>query len=464
MGNFMRHRLQAISLLLGTTAILSQAVAQTAAPVNLDELLQTVRTGQEADRVDNRARIKEFRDNQAGQQQRLAELIAEQEAKEATSTRLEGRFEENEQEIGDLQQRLDERLGSLKELFGVLQQVAIDTQAQLANSMTQLEFPGRIDELNAFANRMGQASTLPSINEIEQLWFEIQREMTESGKVVVTEHPVITADGEERVKPVTRVGAFNLVADGKYLQIIPETGRLLEYPRQPDSRYLAGIKRLESTDDKTIPFSIDPTRGQLLSMLGNVPNLNERIDQGGIIGYLIISLGAIVVGLGLFRLLYLMILDRKVRKQVADPLRPTDNPMGRIIRVYRNNEDKDPEALQLKLAEVVLREIPGINRGLSFIKISAALAPLMGLLGTVTGMIITFQAITLFGAGDPRLMAGGISQALVTTVLGLTVAIPTLLIHNMLATRAKRITDILQQESVAIIATQADQFPDRGVS
>ncbi|NNE36835.1 MAG: MotA/TolQ/ExbB proton channel family protein, partial [Gammaproteobacteria bacterium] len=425
--------------------------------VNLDELLETVRQGQVNDREVNEQRMQEFRQNRSQQQQRLQQITTEQTRQEQLSENLERSFEDKEQEIGQLQERLDERLGSLKELFGVLQQVAIDTQAQFANSMTHLEYPDRIDELNAFAARMGQANTLPSITEIEQLWYELQREMTESGKVSVTNRPVVNSSGEETVKPVTRIGSFNLVADGKFLQIVPETNRLLEYARQPDSRYTAGVEALEAADSGTVPFSIDPTRGQLLAMYGNVPNLTERVEQGGIIGYLIISLGGLVVMIAIFRFLALLVLEHKVKKQIKDPVNPTDNPMGRIIKVYNKNQDKDTESLQLKLAEAVLRELPGVNRGLSFIKIGAALAPLMGLLGTVTGMIITFQAITLFGAGDPRLMAGGISQALVTTVLGLSVAIPTLLLHNVLSTRAKRITDILQQESVAIIATQADR-------
>lgn len=425
--------------------------------LDMDGLLKEIKSGRIKDRKINEQRIREFTRNKTEQKQRLAEARALQAKLEGISQQRELQFEENEKEIGELQERLNERLGSLKELFGVLQQVALDAQGQFANSVTHLEYPQRIEQLNNFAVKMGQATELPSIVEIQQLWFELQREMTETSKVVVIQHPVVTVDGDEIDKKVTRVGAFNLIADGKYLEIVPETGRLVEYSKQPE-RYLSGVKDLEASDDGMVSFTIDPTRGQLISLLGNVPDLWERVEQGGIIGYLILGLGFVVVLIAIYRYIILTIIDRRIRKQIENPSNATNNPMGCLLRIYKTYENADLDSLQLKLAEGVLRETPAITRGLSFIKITAALAPLMGLLGTVTGMIITFQAITLFGAGDPKLMAGGISQALVTTVLGLTVAIPTLLLHNILYTRSKRITDVLEQEAVAIIATQAEQL------
>ncbi|MBT7950713.1 MAG: energy transducer TonB [Gammaproteobacteria bacterium] len=437
-------------------------IAQSAGQPNLDmdALLKEITAGRLKDRKVNEQRIREFTRNKADQKQKLAEAKALQAKLEAISEQRELQFENNEKEIGDLQERLNERLGSLKELFGVLQQVALDAQGQFANSITHLEYPKRIEELNNFAVKMGQATELPSIREIEQLWFELQREMTETSKIVVIKHPVVTVNGDQVEKNVTRVGAFNLIADGKYLELVTETGRLVEYSKQPE-RYLNGVNDLESSDSGMVSFTIDPTRGQLISLLGNVPDLRERVEQGGIIGYLILSLGFVVVLIAIYRYIMLTIIAGRIKKQIENPSKATDNPMGRLLKIYKTYENADLDSLQLKLAEGVLRETPAITRGLSFIKITAALAPLMGLLGTVTGMIITFQAITLFGAGDPKLMAGGISQALVTTVLGLTVAIPTLMLHNILYTRSKRITDVLEQEAVAIIANQAEQLQKR---
>ena len=426
--------------------------------LSLDELLDAVRSGRLAEEQANEMRMQRFRREQANQQQMLKDIIAEENRQEAISQSQESTYESNEPRIADLEDRLKERMGSLKELFGVLQQVASDAQAQFHVSLTQLEYPDRNDFLIDFAGRMGKANRLPEVSEIEALWFELQREMVESGRVVTRSLPVVDARGLEVEQDVTRVGLFNVVAQGKFLQYVPETGRLVEFARQPDARFLQGPRAIASGDEGYFPFAVDPVRGQLLSILTQAPNLRERIDQGGVIGYLIIAIGALGVLLAVWRFMSLTAESRRMRRQLKDLDHPSeDNALGRILMSYKEEEGLDIEALELKLGESVLREVPRINRHLPLLKIIAAVAPLMGLLGTVTGMIITFQAITLFGAGDPRLMAGGISQALITTVLGLSVAIPVLLLHNVVNSRARSMTDVLQQEAVAVVAAQAEQ-------
>ena len=426
--------------------------------LDLDALLGTVLDGTASDAQRQADRIERFRENKAQQQALLNELVEKQEALEELSTQRESDFEANEQKLAQMEERLDERLGTLKELFGVLQQVASDANAELSRSMTQIHYPDRGEFLKNFASRMEQTTDLPAISEVERLWYELQREMTSTGEVRRFEHPVVTSAGKEVEKEVTRLGAFNLVADGKYLQFVPETGRVVEYGRQPGGRHLDRLEQLGAADAGERAWaSLDPTRGQLLSLLVQAPNLRERVQQGGMIGFIIICLGAAVVLTAVIRLVYLLVVQYRINRQMADPENPGRNPLGRVLAAYRQEKGQDINTLELKVGEAVLREVPRMNRGLSFIKITAAIAPLMGLLGTVTGMIITFQAITLFGAGDPKLMAGGISQALVTTVLGLTVAIPTLLLHNLVQTRADHINDILEQEGVAIVAGQAEK-------
>jgi biopolymer transport protein ExbB len=430
------------------------AAAEEEQALDLKQLLQEVKQGRTRDGKVNRARIAEFRKEKDQQQQRLAQLESEEQRQEAISREREAKFEENDLLIGELQERMGERLGSLKELFGVLQQVAGDAQGKFSNSITQIHKPERSDQLVQFADRMGQTVQLPTIEEIERLWYELQWEMTESGRVVRLNIPVLKRTGEEREQEVIRVGSFNLVSDGHYYQYIPETGRVVEFGRQPARRHMQGATDVASATD-TVSFSIDPTRGQLLALLVQAPDLRGRIEQGGVIGYLIIALGVIAVLLALYRLAALTLTDSSIKRQMRNLDQPGDNPLGRVLKVYQSETDWETDALELKLGEAVLRELPLVNRWLGFLKIVAAVAPLMGLLGTVTGMIITFQAITLFGAGDPKLMAGGISQALVTTVLGLTVAIPTLLLHQLVQSRSKRISELLEQEAVALVAIQA---------
>jgi len=429
--------------------------------ISVDELLQKVKQGYRRDQQVNQQRIKQFNQDRQQQSNLLSDLKQQRVQAEALSLQQEQQFEVNEQQITLLQERLAERLGSLKELFGVLQLVANDTQGQFENSLVQMHYPERTAELNAFSEKMGQVTELPSVAEIEGLWFELQREMTESGKIVQSKQIVLLQNGQEVEMDLIRIGTFNLVADGKYIQRINETGRIVEYPRQPSGRYMSGATSIAASAGALIPFTIDPIRGQLISLMGAAPNLTERVQQGGVIGYVILTLGILVVILAIGRFIYLLLVDRKIQTQLSHLDTPGNNPLGRVLQVFQDNKSDNLEHLELKLGEAVLRELPPISRGLSFLKISAAVAPLLGLLGTVTGMIITFQAITLFGAGDPKLMAGGISQALVTTVLGLVVAIPTLLLHNLVNSKANKITQIIEQEAVALVALRSENLMDK---
>jgi biopolymer transport protein ExbB len=160
----------------------------------------------------------------------------------------------------------------------------------------------------------------------------------------------------------------------------------------------------------------------------------------------------VAILLALWRFVVLMGMSTKVTAQLKAKTADVTNPLGRVLKVAGDNPGLDPESLELKLHEAVLKERPEIESGLNLLKIIAMVAPLLGLLGTVTGMIITFQMITLFGAGDPKAMAGGISQALITTVLGLVVAIPTVLMHTLVNGKAQRILHVLEEQSAGIVA------------
>ncbi|MCB1749795.1 MAG: MotA/TolQ/ExbB proton channel family protein [Gammaproteobacteria bacterium] len=437
--------------------VVALPVAAADTPPNLDALLEKVKAGRVQDAKENAARLEKFKADKAAQARLLEQARGERSQGEARSHELETAFEENDQQLVELEAQLKERLGSLKELFGVLQQAAGDARGQFENSLTHVQFPERIEFLNELAQKMGQTNRLASMEEIERLWFELQREMTETGKVVRFPAKVITLDGAEVEKDVVRVGAFNVVADGKYLSFVPETGNLIELGRQPAARYVDRIPELTSATSGYHPFALDPSRGQILSLLIQAPSLRERIDQGGVVGYVTIGLGVLGLLIALERLLVLTVTGMRVRLQARNPDKPGNNPLGRVLKVYHDNPKADVETLELKLSEAILRETPRINRLLMFLKIIAVVAPLLGLLGTVTGMIITFQAITLFGTGDPKLMAGGISTALITTVIGLCVAIPIVLLHTLVSTRARRLTQILEEQAAGLVAAQSEQ-------
>jgi biopolymer transport protein ExbB len=447
----------AVLAMLGAAGI---AQAQDNEARTIDELLQFVEQGSATDRAAEEARLQRFRQAQNQQQQMLQDANAQRTAEEQRSEQLETMFEENELLIADVQSQLDARLGSLRELFGVLQQVAGDARAQFENSFTNIEYPDRAQFLTALAAKMGSSSQLASIEEIERLWFELQREATELGKVkLIPNFEFTTTNGELTVENIARVGGFNLVADGRYLQRNPDTNSVSELQRQPEQgRFVNSTSDLISAAPGTFArFGVDPTRGVILAAFVDTPNLQERVNQGGIVGYVIISLGILGVLLALERLLMLTIAGGKVKRQLKRDTPTSDNALGRVLQVYHSNKSVDTETLELKLGEAILKETPKLQRGILFIKVISVVAPLLGLLGTVTGMINTFQAITLFGTGDPQTMAGGISQALVTTVLGLTVAIPTVLLHTIVSGRSREITQILQEQSAGIVAEQSEK-------
>ena len=449
-----RH-LIAIALFAG---LLSPAVAADEA-ASLDVLLEQVQQGRIDESLENQAREEEFTRNKANQGAMLQKANNERAAQEAISERLEKEFEANQDDIDLLKQDLQEALGSLKELFGVLQTAAGDSRATFDASLTNIEYPYRGDFMTELAEKMGSGSELASLEEIEELWFEIQREMTETGKVKRFKGNVVLPDGEEVEKDITRVGVFNLVADGKYLKFDPETGKISELLRQPEDRFVNGAEDLDEAEGGFVPFGLDPTKGQLLGQLVDVPSWYERsTTQGGTVGWIIIGLGIFGITVALLRILYMMTVSMSVAKQVRNVDNPSsNNPLGRVLLAYHENKNIDVESLELKMGEAVLREVPKLSRLNTLIKVISVVAPLLGLLGTVIGMIVTFQSITLFGTGDPKLMAGGISQALITTMLGLCVAIPTVFLHSMMAGQSRRIIETLEGQATGFVAEASEQ-------
>ncbi|MDZ7783452.1 MAG: MotA/TolQ/ExbB proton channel family protein [Halioglobus sp.] len=427
---------------------------------SLEELLELVKQGRVEEARENREREQRFAREKAEQAAALQRAREERERLEARSAELENTFEENELLIADKQEQLQERLGTLKELFGHLTSAAGDLAVKLENSLTSAQFSGREVFLEDLIRKMSRSTKLPTIEEIERVWYEFSREMVESGKVVSFQDEVTTPGGEKVQQGVVRVGLFNIVSeDGMYLRYLPNKGTLEELARQPAGPYNGWARELAAAEQGMHKFGVDPTGptgGSFLAALINSPNLEERWHQGGYIGYTITAVGVFAFLLAIWRLIVLTGVSAKVSAQLKSDEIKENNPLGRVLKIREENPNMDTETLELKLSEGVLKETPRLESGLTLLKIIAAVAPLMGLLGTVTGMIITFQAITIFGAGDPKAMAGGISGALVTTVLGLLVAIPTVLLHTIVNGRAQRIVHVLNEQTTGIIAEQSE--------
>ena len=426
--------------------------------LSLDDLLQQVKSGIGKDRKIIQKLVSEFNTNKSNQQKLLSQAERERVRLEAVSRRLETEFNKNKAELKTLIQKLNERLGALKELFGVLTQVTSEAIGNFRSSVTQLQHPDRIDFLQELSDKLSKSNKLPSIEDIERLWFEVHRELTESGTVATFNIGVVDPEGLEQPRQVTRIGLFNIFSEGEYLRYLSENQSAVLLPKQPSSGNTGYGSDIESDDSgEPLPFSLDPTRGQLLAALLQTPSIFEQINYGGFVGYFILFLGLIAVVVTVMRSRAVNATYAKVMTQLDNISSPDeDNPLGKLLTVYNQNKNSDVETLELKLDEVLVKEVPLLQKGIGLIKIITVVSPLLGLLGTVTGMIITFQAITLFGSGDPKLMAGGISQALITTVLGLVVAIPCVFMSAFLNSKIVKVKQILEEQAIGIIARQTE--------
>lgn len=443
--------------ILAAVLVLSTAASPAHAAGNLDDLLDQTRRAREEQQKLDAQREKEFLADQGRQAAMLAAAIRERDAAEAASKAVSEQFDANEKRLAEQEDLMNQRLGSLGELFGVVRQVAGDTSTVMYNSLVSAEFPKR-DQF--FAN-LGKSKELPSTAELEQLWFELQREMTESGRVSRFRTKVTGTGGSSEESEVVRVGVFVAVSDGRYLNYLPSLGALAVLPRQPASSLIEIARKLQDAKTGHAEASVDPSRGALLTMLVQRPTVMERIEKGEAVGYLIIVVGVVGLLLGIYQSLYLLRVRSSVQRQLKNLAAPTeDNPLGRVLGAVRTSPttiEEDAEVVELRVSEAVLREVPALERFQAFLRLAVAAGPLLGLIGTVIGMIITFQSITESGSSDPRLMANGIGQAMIATVLGLGIAIPLLFLNAGLSSLSRYLVQILDEQSTGLLAESLER-------
>ena len=449
-----------LSLLISSPYTFAQE-AEVDAPTNLDKLLELVKEGKSKEQSENTKREAEFKAARDQQDQILKAEQRELARQERIADQLEEEFRKNQEKLRIAEEAYLKQLGSLNELFGHMQSITTDSRVTFESSLTAAEFgKDREKFLGDLTQKMGESTELPTIEEIERVWYEIMREMKATGEVSRFTATVINVDGTQTECDVVRVGVYNAVCGNSYLEYVPTKGQYQFLARQPAGRYTSSAGRVSDADASSgyVSFSVDPSGpsgGALLANLVQNPSLLERINQGGIIGYIILAIGGITLLYAIYKYVMLYMMGREVEAQLASSTPNSNNPLGRVLKVGASHMKETIDRLELKLAEAIMAERPSIERGISFVKIVSVVAPLAGLLGTVTGMIVTFQQITLFGTGDPKIMAGGISQALVTTVLGLVVAIPTTLAHSFLQSSARSVVDVLEEQATGIVAEKA---------
>lgn len=444
------------SLVLAAALATAGIAPQANAAGELDRLLQEVKKDRISEGQLNKKREQEFASARADKQALLKKAENELKAEKQRGDDLAKQYAQNEKTLAVRAQELKNAQGTLGEMFGVVRRAATNTIGSITASNISSQYPGRSELLAELA----EAKKLPTTRELEELWIALQTEMTESGKVVKFETEVAQLAGGQTVETVTRIGSFNLVVDsGDYVIYNDATGKVQPLGKPAESHFRSAAAGLTKASAGTfVPFYVDPSRGGILRLNTQKATLDDRYHQGGTPGYVITAVLALGFLIALMSLFTTLTEGSKMKKQLKDTSNPTENnALGRILKIYQDNRGSDVENLELKLDEAILRETPRIERGINTIKILAAVAPLLGLLGTVIGMIETFQQITLFGTGDPKLMAGSISMALVTTAMGIIAALPLIFVHSIVAARAKSIIHILDEQSAGIIAAHAEK-------
>lgn len=419
-------------------------------PLSLDQLLAEVRSASAQSAARNQQREQQFL--QQGQQQ-AAILAAARKVladEKARNQQLQAQYDAGQQQLQALIGQLRTREGDFGPVFDSARQVAGHLKTTLDHSLVSAQYPGR----GVFLARMAESRDLPSLDDLRKLWFLMQQELVEEGKVAKFPATLTREDGTEVKAAVVRVGVFDAVSGSDFLRYLPETGALVQLNRQPASRFRRLAAELSNATGGMHPMAIDPTGGTLLAALVGQPGLLQRIAEGKTVGWIIIVLGIIGLLIVIERAVYLFLAGRKMNAQLNSSKPDLGNPLGRILTVFNEARSDDLETLELRLDEAILKERPIIEARLGFLRTIAVIGILLGLLGTVLGVMNTFQAMNLYG-GSTTLIASGVSAALVSTWLGLLVAVVMLFCHSLLANRGSALIGRLEEQAARFIAARA---------
>jgi biopolymer transport protein ExbB len=455
----MKHK----SIFTAAVLVLLTVISNAAFAVTFEEIMASIREAREAEAAINVARANEFREKLEEQQRLVREATRMRDEAEALSTRLDNQYMANEQRIAELNELLTIGQGNLGELFGVTRQIAGEAAGQLSDSLinTQLVTPAGQENRVDFLRRMASATALPSIRELEDLWIYLMEEIQHRGEVVRYTAPVLQEDNITSVPTeVVRVGQFGAVGDGAYLGYLPNSNTLFKLSRQPADAWMMNLaEELEANTSGSgyVPVVADPSAGPLLNLYVERPDPIERIYNGEAVGWVIVGVGAIGILVALLQYLYLFYMKAAVASQLKRIHQPQkNNPLGRLLISANETAGDRIEVVELRISEAVLREIPKLERFQAFLRLAVAAGPLLGLIGTVIGMIITFDSITASGSSDPKLMAEGIGQAMIATVLGLGIAIPLLFLNAGLVSLSRSVVNILEEQSTRLLAVRLE--------
>ena len=441
----MNIKLITILLSLPIFIFAQENVSEEEVPIPIEEqrnnkikaLLDVVKENKSIYVQKDQVRVKNFLDLVDERESMLAKAKQDLANEKLRNERLETRFEANEKQLAELEESLQIKIGVLGELFGVTRQFAGELLASTEKAVTFSEYPDR----GGILRDIGETQ-VHSLDQLQNLWISYLDEIVSSGEVKTIDANIIDKNGESITGEIVRYGHFTTTYKNKFVTPVPELNGFELLQRQPEREILKNIRRHQRSDDYRIT-SIDPTRGFLLSLYLDKPGWIDRIAQGKSIGFIIILIGISGFVFSIYKIYQL-------RKQEQDII--ADNAR---VKIEMENSIKNTTSYESKeniLDEFIINYTGKLEWGANWVKFFAAVAPLLGLLGTVIGMIETFQAITLFGTGDPKQMAGGISQALVTTMLGLIVAAPLLGLYTYISQKVSNLSQVLEEKASYLLA------------
>ena len=441
----MNIKLITILLSLPIFIFAQENVSEEEVPIPIEEqrnnkikaLLDVVKENKSIYVQKDQVRVKNFLNLVDERESMLAKAKQDLANEKLRNERLEDRFEANEKQLAELEESLQIKIGVLGELFGVTRQFAGELLASTEKAVTFSEYPDR----GGILRDIGETQ-VHSLDQLQNLWISYLDEIVSSGEVKTIDANIIDKNGESITGEIVRYGHFTTTYKNKFVTPVPELNGFELLQRQPEREILKNIRRHQRSDDYRIT-SIDPTRGFLLSLYLDKPGWIDRIAQGKSIGFIIILIGISGFVFSIYKIYKLREQEQDI---IADDAR---------VKVEMENSIKNTTSYESKeniLDEFIINYTGKLEWGANWVKFFAAVAPLLGLLGTVIGMIETFQAITLFGTGDPKQMAGGISQALVTTMLGLIVAAPLLGLYTYISQKVSNLSQVLEEKASYLLA------------
>ncbi len=402
----------------------------------------------------------------------MQEEITKLESKEKSLDKSRNLLIKKYQELIELEEKMKAELvdeeAEVVEVEGQLRSAAKEAESMIRKNQITAEVPERI-QIIADLRDPDKVPGLEGIQSLIDIYFD---EIRRSSLITRRTGDFVGLDGRMTTGEIIRAGAFTTyfrTPDGQvgFLEVNEDGDRLQAVTGEVESKDRKAVRAY--FDNKSIVLPVDMSRGGAFASLTEKDDLIDKFQAGGVLMWpiLIVACLAILIMLERFILLYTTkantdtITDRITKlaesgnwKQAKIACEEKNSvPTCRMLASAVGNVGATQEVLENTLQEAILRETPRLERFLPTLGVLGTIAPLLGLLGTVTGMINTFKVITAQGAGDPSAMAGGISEALLTTQFGLTVAIPIMLIHHLLSRRVDKIVGDMEEKGTAFAVT-----------